>query len=923
LHRSLPEGDPALIRVAGLEAGAMAPFTTRLCESELSALFAAERELAAARDRLVDLLYSRLQGAPPESRRLLLAAKRDAFNRRSLAGYPAREGWEDLRRLGDGLADRVIELEARCAARRDDLVRAFGRERNEQRGHLVSVAQDPGLRRGLALSSPSLAAALDRLRAVAPERYGRKERGIEQSLLRYVSRAAYKLSPYSTLTRLALGEVRDVAPGRSLRLLGEAWSERSLLRLKRFVLDQISDVLLLSPPVRQGLRVELNNTLEEIEPDRFHFLQPGYWSLHEESGELRYRQDALVKVQLKGPVVRWLLSGLGREGRVYRELSEELDRAFPGADAARRLEKLLEIDFLVALPPWPSSAPHLEADILEHLRTLTDEALHPLTRLFERLVGLERGYATAEAPLRCLEEIDGLLDGIWREVSLLGGLGGEAWREKMRKGNYYEDVFLEAADGPGPGECLHISRAAVEKAARDLDPILRLAGLYSRRNDFLHSLSALMAERWPQHQEVGFLALFSAARPLWQEYQAFNRAAAREPGGWMRTFNPLGLPAGQELERLRSAVWSRVESCVCRREDATWIDPDALAEVASGVPEPYAPPVHGCLFLQPADAEGRLWVLNRLYEGTGRYGSRFTPVMSEPMRRRYAEHMLSHAVLERHGERLELLDLFRVQGDTLNVHSAQTPRVLATPGEVSGLPPSRTLSLRDLRVRLDPGTGLPRVVDAEGRPCLPVHLGGSGHTFMPTIIKFLSVFGPGDLKVVYPARQGRESGPLTLWERLVIGNVVLARRKWAIPPGDLPAGIDGAASDEALFEAVNRWRLAAGIPAQVFLTEKIPHKVLGTMYKPQYLDFTSPLFVPIFRAALAEGPLRLAVEEMLPSPEMFPRDAGGRAWAVEMQVDTLALRRAVPAQELPSLLHAPSLPGAERRAVIEPALCRA
>jgi hypothetical protein len=897
LAEELGGGAPTLIRIAGLPAAVMAPFTTTLCERELQALRTAERELEAARTELVDHLYGQVQAAPAEVRPLLLAAKRDAFNRRSLSAYPSRAGWEDLLRLSRGLAVGVVDLEARCAARREDLLLAFDRERTRQRRHLVAVAGDPGLLRGLALSSPSLAANLNRLRTKAPESYGRKERGLEQSLLRYVSRTAYKLSPYSTLTRMALGTVRDDLADGTHRLLGEAWSERSLLRLKRFVLDQISDVLLLCPTIRQGLRVALNNTLEEIEPDRFRFLQPGYWSLHEESGQIRYHQDALVKVRLAGPVVSWLRSELPREGRIYGELSAELDRVFPGADAARQLEKLLRIDFLVTQPPWLSAAAHLEAEIHAHLSALAGEELAPLTALFARLVEVERGYAATANPIESLEEIDHLLDRIWREVCALGGLGPEAWREKMRKGNYYEDVFLVPSDVQGGGETLSIPRAAAEEAVRSLDPIIRLTGLYNRHNDLLHSLSALIGERWPGRREVGFLDLFSAAQPLWQEYRTFSTAAAREPGGWKTTFNPMDLPDSRELARLRDTVWACVEPCVHRREDETWVDPEALAEVARAVPEAYAPPVGGCIFLQPADTEGRLWVLNRLYEGTGRYGSRFTPVMGEEMRRRYTESFVARSAFDHQGERLELLDLFRIQGDTLNVHSVQTPRVLETPGETSGLPPSRTLGLRDLRVRLDEATGIPRIVDSEGRHCLPVHLGGSGHAFMPTVIKFLAVFGPGDFKAVFPARLGKEIGTLTLWERLVIGNVVLGRRKWAIPPADLPGEISKEASDEAVFEAMNRWRLEAGIPGQVFLTEKIQHKVLGTMFKPQYLDFTSPLFVPVFRAALAEKPLRLAIEEMLPSPEMFPRDAQDTAWAVELQLDTLALRPAAAVQE--------------------------
>ena len=84
---------------------------------------------------------------------------------------------------------------------------------------------------------------------------------------------------------------------------------------------------------------------------------------------------------------------------------------------------------------------------------------------------------------------------------------------------------------------------------------------------------------------------------------------------------------------------------------------------------------------------------------------------------------------------------------------------------------------------------------------------------------------------------------------------------------------------------------SAGLPGQVFVSEKMPLKFLGgEIRKPQYLNFSSPLFLPIIRSIMKAGLPRLWFEEMLPLPENYPKDAAGRQGATEIQLDTLALR---------------------------------
>jgi hypothetical protein len=136
-----------------------------------------------------------------------------------------------------------------------------------------------------------------------------------------------------------------------------------------------------------------------------------------------------------------------------------------------------------------------------------------------------------------------------------------------------------------------------------------------------------------------------------------------------------------------------------------------------------------------------------------------------------------------------------------------------------------------------------------------------------------------------PARQ---EGDLQVLERLTAGCLVLARRRWVVSLGESLRS-QATASGEAAFAALNRWRLEKNLPECLFWVEKTHYPLRGDVYKPQFLDFTSPLFVEVFRSALRDNADPLTFEEVLPAAGDLPRGPGGERWAVEIQLDTLAL----------------------------------
>ena len=118
-----------------------------------------------------------------------------------------------------------------------------------------------------------------------------------------------------------------------------------------------------------------------------------------------------------------------------------------------------------------------------------------------------------------------------------------------------------------------------------------------------------------------------------------------------------------------------------------------------------------------------------------------------------------------------------------------------------------------------------------------------------------------------------------------VGGIVYQRRTWILEVSKFQADIAGLSAARA-FVAVDRWRLQHGLPDQVYLAEPVVGSGNSAYSKPQYIDFTSGLFVELFGAILNRGSRRIRLSEALPSPREIPRQGHGERLAVEIQLES-------------------------------------
>lgn len=873
---------PLIVRIAGLPAARLAVFSSRLA-AEVAPCFDCDAAWKTARRNLELWITREIRSEASERRRQLLSLRRDCHKGKSLERYRDLSLHQDWTGAGGEPLDEALSAERRLRLAWTCFEAAYEDARQAEGEQLLASLEVSGFLRGLALGSASLVAGL-RQRCRHPSPRSRKERRLEETLARYVSRAALKLSPFSTLTRVAFAETCGTV--NHLRLRGRDWSQRSLVRVSRNHLEACLSLLRYYLPFRERLHVTLNDAREESAPGRWRLLRPGFWRPDSEERSGRYVQPTIVEADLKTPMVSWLAVNLQDGALTYRDLAQRLAHEL-GPEYQSDLDKLLDLGFLLLRFPWNTDDPHLEARLWEHVRSMPEvPGMEDLAQCLAEILLVEDEFPASCCPEVQLARCRELSLSLWDQAARLAGIDPRPEPPPEGRSVLHEDVFLvQEHSAASAGPIAEVGHDTVQGLLRTLEPLTQLAAVYDRFRDFLASLAALCAEAFPGDTEISFLKLLRATYPLWQEFARFEREAERAR---LRaaTFNPLGLAELDEWRAVRERLSSELDSCVETGDEAAAnLSRTRLGSLLTSVPARPQMPRSACYFLQPFGPRFDQWVLNRAYDG-GRHHSRYLAIMGEEARAAMTGLYRCRSVFEQGGETWEILDILSPAGRAINAHVPQTPRVLEMPGERSGEPAPNRLSLRDLRVVLPEVGGLPFLVDREGRRVLPLHGGPILLRHMPLPLKLLRAFGPGRVDLVLPETQPGVFGDILHQPRLAIGNVILRRRSWTTPAEDLRRQTDGL-SPARFFAAVDCWRRTRGIPDQVFLPR--PAGSNTHRDKPLFIDFNSPIFVELFRQRLA-GSEQLGMEEVLPTVKDGIPDESGARWAVELQLDSLVLQ---------------------------------
>lgn len=768
-------------------------------------------------------------------RRLLVEVRRDLHNRRPLSPSTRAKIEERLTQMSAMQILKLSDLIENHAATYAQYASAFEQELAISRLAFAPVVAQEEFRRGVLLSSQSLFSNLKRYLHASGSSLSSRDEHIERGLLRYASRASTKTSPFSTFASLAAVRIVETPPtysGPELRVSSVDFRRPACrVILNKAILGIFLTHLRARPETRRHLPLAVNSTVWREED---HVC----WLSSEGSRELFCRvarSDSLEKV-------------LARVRSADSATIESLVVAMrddPDVDASE-VESNEYLNGLVDLGLLRVGSGVRDQDLDWDL-TLRTTLESPRLRLDAHC----QIVCEALRQLRdcCAEYAAG--DSVKREVELKRALQiyATACAALGTPGVLGLGLFLEDC---GLGE---IATLAVSESCRSaLDAFARFVSVTSHLappREWQISLRHFLDTTYPDEDTVPILPFFEAFHR--REVRLHEQSGLKDKDSNQPDYtNPFQLRRIAELQRQRGTLanlirekWrlaplaEEISVSLCELADALNVD-DARRHIR---------PFSASAFAQFATLNGRSVCVvpnGAYYAGFGKYFSRFLHVLPQ----QFAEEVRAENVQSvRTASDVVLAEICADENFNANLHPSLVGLHIPYPaGDVSER--DAQLPLDEIEVARDPHDpeGVILQCPRRGYSVVPVDLGFMNPGLRPPLFQFLSKFCPltgtgfwmpdSPAALKDPSGTHRSSGspgrrspdnaestadskPRDPWiecrPRICFDNkVILARRRWSVPPDLFPHRRAGESQAE-YFLRVQKWRTSNGIPSRAFV----------------------------------------------------------------------------------------------------------
>lgn len=760
--------------------------------------------------------------------------KRDFFNERASAEkrYSQVEALftEELR----GEIRQVFALRQQQRERMEEVQKAFEALAAADRRWLQRIyLEDRELRDALTFVNSAITAKLDKYLRTPAEEHDRNLRKLDYTLVKFLTRASMKTSPFANLTYSGIGNFSGVR---------KTGAKRLYPRLNDSLILQIYDKLFLEPEWITRLEYRLNATCVELEGKYYITV------LQNTKGERQLYKSRQGLVTLRASEALHELFGSLKEAEVlpYPAMREVFGAlGVSGEQADNTLCQLISNGVLERTDYLNEQAGNLTEELLLKLEYYgVDHACIPLLHELNALTGqfsdtldveaTDRLYACAEAlaalfglepmPRRSLLYIDGINETVQTQdypgrEGRLAQLSRYQWLmmcfDTVVKMQFAAGEFFKSHYGTSyvPGNSQEASRVLRDMAQvffSDPELLKETSGLFNWDKAFSHKKTQRL------HNIASRLTGF------------LNEAAAQD------------------------------EILISDTQTAAW--QSEIQEVLGDRLLSHS------FFVQES---GERMVLNHMYKGFSIYFARFLKYL-EDSGSEYA------AYLRDCFDGNQVADIRNTFGFNANIRKRTVQKEIALPIQ-SMTESGQSLTWLDLGFRYNPSTESPEFFDpATGNTVRPQFLGTLVLVAAPAILTTFDIlsshgtsyFDLGEL--VLRERLKPEAGmneTVIHVPRIWLGEheLMVSREKWLLST----SALSGALSEKDRFAAWKRtldYCDSNGIPARFFArpfsTSTEPASE-ATERKPQFINLSSPLLFQVFLQLAAKGE-HLLIEEEYP-----------------------------------------------------------
>jgi len=864
----------SLVRYAGLSSRAFDQFTFQQGEE----LIKRHQYHLQKRDELKNTLCDGLfpiisEQTDDQLRQQLINIKRKIFNNKrisleqlTLLGELTLIGFPECLQaylLNEALLKNFFELNENL----------FKRALGVHRQIIQQMALKPELQNGLMLSSPVLYTQLNDFIKKDPDNFKQKELRMEFSLLRYLSRMAFKTSPFSSFTYTGIMTTAVDLKGQSFKI----HEVQSRLKLNNILFEYLRSILRQHPKLNEYLLLKMNITAE-IKDDKIQFLAnfnniESFQQLTANGISLlviNYLHNTNQPVNLK-ILITYLFDHVKQVTR---------------ATLKDYLVKLINTGLLELGFGFSGMDENWDGKLLEFFGSLPEQhhSITTLINLFEALQHQRDHYADAKSPQRyqILQQVENEVNSVFLQLQKDAGLPyySSAEEKKIINADEIRDDQSFQTNGFVPYYFSARNIFYEDCFTKNIEvlPEAGVAGFVSKTNQLVKHLLPLDVMR---NERLKMRDFYFSKYPKREKIKVtdFYRDY------YFHVKKPEKAQAKDNVQKVADTVWKATVLAKLKQLDVLGETLNLTDAFFSDLP---VESVLGSLssvgaFIQFYQYEDQICgVINSILPGMGKVSGRFLSLFDSKIQ---AEFVLYNEAIEANIIKAELNDASTFNA---NIHPALLKHELSLPSGNNIYPLDQQIKVGDLSVCLNADDNALELF-LNDQKIYSYDLSLESFYNRSNLYQLLAHFNP-DARISFQpfiqlvdqycqSKFGDEEPDVYWLPRITYEETVIIRRKtWRIKTTIIPVQ-QQIETDFEYFIRLNSWLDLQKIPRQIFLflrKRAFQNKIVDGIitqkeglhddYKPQYIAFDKPLFVIMFKRLLARAGNYITVEEVLPVP---------------------------------------------------------
>lgn len=858
----------------------------------------------------------------------LLNVRRSIHNRKSVS-VSEKELSESV------LTGEVLELFHNCLGTQQLIQEEEAKAEQEfnegMRGirqRLASIAGTPSLQKGLLLSSQPLLNNVIDYQKTDLSKIRKKELKTEESLVKYLTRMSAKTSPFSTFTNLTTNTYGEYKQPLGLGLEGDH-SMISHISLNNNLYGYLRGLFLKFPEIYRLFEIRLNPTI----------------SLHEEVYSYLTNNANVESFQRlpHNPVVE-LFHDLIRESETALTfgglVKDIVDNEYIDAeveDIEEYINQLIGFGFIEFNFGVSGIDPYWDRKLCEVLEEKKEQSAHiPLIiSALKKTRELAGQYAvgSVEERRRLLNEAHLTFRDMVFVIHEAAGLPAEerksreeleaeaARKQAEREKNKDEEKKEEKPEEDEafthqfstlfhfkPEQMFYedttsnlvpqIDEASFAEVLKDFKTLLYSARKFDGFLDEMEKMTDFYQRQYPGLESIPVMRYYE---DYFREVKIPEAKQERElkekkEGAQPKKILPVTEERRKESDQLIGQLTEKLKSAISDRSRVN-ISKELFASV---MPSPEHIDGSCGSFIQPFVEDGKLqFVANSYFPGYGKMYSRFLHIFPNQLTEDLKKYNVQDA-----GNTV-LVENCDASMFNANLHPPLMPFEIWMPGGQNTLPTDQQVPITDLAIRPSEAGYLELVHTPSGNRCYVFDLGFQGQRGRSQLFQLLSRFNPTKALQWYGLTNAvnnavnPENTPLkegvSLIPRITFNDrIVIQRKRWIVRKDTIPMATPQE-TEWQCYKRINNWRLSLNIPDEAFIflssyteQETLEPEQMKKMgrdgYKPQYMNFTSPLLVNLLDKMLDKIPVGIRVEEMLPGSAQMMQSPDGRKWVSELVV---------------------------------------